>query len=486
MAVPASRRPGIFAIRDVRDLTTETHEAGHELKRSVTGLQLTSMGVGAIIGTGIFVVIGQGAGLAGPAVILSFVLAAVACTFSALSYAELASSIPVSGSAYTYSYATMGELVAWIIGWDLILEYGVSVAAVAVGWGGNVNAFLDAAFGVTLPAAISTSPSDGGVFNLPAVFIVLAIMLLLVRGVRESAGANLVMVVVKLVVLTFFIVVSLANFSSDNLQPFMPGGFDSVTAAAAIIFFAYIGFDAVSTGSEEARNPAKDLPFAVIGSLLICTLFYILTAVGALGIATPDQIEDSDAPLATALDEGAGLSWAAWILALGALIAITSVVLVIFYGQTRIFFAMARDGLLPERMAQVHPRFGTPAKLTVGLGLLIAVLAAFVPLGAIVELVNIGTLFAFVVVNIGVIVLRRTRPDMPRPYRVPFSPVFPLLGVAFAVYLMSDLPLATWIRFLIWLAIGVAIYALYGYRHSRLRRDLGPAPVESTDTPEQS
>ena len=485
MVAPAQRRSGIFAIRDVNDLTTETHEAGHELKRSVSAVQLTAMGVGAIIGTGIFVVIGKGAGIAGPGVILSFVLAAVACTFSALSYAELASSIPVSGSAYTYSYATMGEVVAWIIGWDLILEYGVSVAAVAVGWGGNVNAFLDAAFGVKLPDAISTSPSDGGVFNLPAVFIVLAIMLLLVRGVRESAGANLVMVCVKLVVLTFFIIVAFVNFKADNLQPFMPNGFHSVTAAAAIIFFAYIGFDAVSTGSEEARDPAKTLPFAVIGSLLICTLFYILTAVGALGIATPAQMEGSDAPLATALDEGAGISWAAWVLALGALIAITSVVLVIFYGQTRIFFAMARDGLLPERMAQVHPRFGTPAKLTVGLGVLIALLAAFVPLGAIVELVNIGTLFAFVLVNIGVIVLRRTRPDMPRPYRVPFSPVFPLLGVAFAVYLMSDLPLATWIRFVIWLAIGLAIYALYGYRHSRLRRDLGPAPVESTHTPDQ-
>jgi len=485
MVAPAQRRSGIFAIRDVNDLTTETHEAGHELKRSVSAVQLTAMGVGAIIGTGIFVVIGKGAGIAGPGVILSFVLAAVACTFSALSYAELASSIPVSGSAYTYSYATMGEVVAWIIGWDLILEYGVSVAAVAVGWGGNVNAFLDAAFGVKLPDAISTSPSDGGVFNLPAVFIVLAIMLLLVRGVRESAGANLVMVCVKLVVLTFFIIVAFVNFKADNLQPFMPNGFHSVTAAAAIIFFAYIGFDAVSTGSEEARDPAKTLPFAVIGSLLICTLFYILTAVGALGIATPAQMEGSDAPLATALDEGAGISWAAWVLALGALIAITSVVLVIFYGQTRIFFAMARDGLLPERMAQVHPRFGTQAKLTVGLGVLIALLAAFVPLGAIVELVNIGTLFAFVLVNIGVIVLRRTRPDMPRPYRVPFSPVFPLLGVAFAVYLMSDLPLATWIRFVIWLAIGMTIYALYGYRHSRLRRNLGPARVETSGSPDQ-
>src|SRR3954449_12962347 len=480
-----SGRPGIFAVRDVRSLITETAEEGHGLKKAVGVTQLTAMGVGAIIGTGIFVVIGQGAGIAGPAVILSFVLAAVACVFSALSYAELASSIPVAGSAYTYSYATMGELVAWIIGWDLILEYGASVAAVAVGWGGNVNAFLDAAFGWTLPASISTSPSDGGVFNLPAVFIVVAITFLLVRGVRESAGANLVMVGVKLVVLTFFIVISLIHFKPGNLQPFMPHGFNSVTAAAAIIFFAYIGFDAVSTGSEEARNPGKDLPFAVIGSLLICTLFYILTAVGALGIATSQQIENSDAPLATALQVGAGLNWAAGILALGALIAITSVVLVIFYGQTRIFFAMARDGLLPERLADVHPRFGTPARLTVGLGVLIAILAAFVPLEEIVELVNIGTLFAFVLVNIGVIILRRTRPDMPRPYRVPLSPVFPILGVLFAVYLMKDLPLATWIRFVIWLAVGLAIYALYGYRHSRLRRDLGPAPVAPTETPEQ-
>jgi basic amino acid/polyamine antiporter, APA family len=484
MVAPASSRSGVFAVRDVTDLTTETEEAGHQLKRSVSAVQLTAMGVGAIIGTGIFVVIGKGAGIAGPAVILSFVLAAIACTFSALSYAELASSIPVSGSAYTYSYATMGELVAWIIGWDLILEYGVSVAAVAVGWGGNVNAFLKAAFNYELPDAISKSPSDGGTFNLPAVLIVLAITVLLVRGVRESAGANLIMVAVKLVVLTFFIVISLIHFKPGNLQPFVPHGFDSVTAAAAIIFFAYIGFDAVSTGSEEARNPGKDLPWAVIGSLLICTLFYILTAVGALGIATADQMKGSDAPLATALDQGAGLHWAAWILALGALIAITSVVLVIMYGQTRIFFAMCRDGLFPRRLAHVHPRYGTPARLTIGFGVLIAVLAAFVPLGEIVKLVNIGTLFAFVLVNIGVIVLRRTRPDMPRPFRVPWSPVLPIIGILFCVYLMTQLPLTTWIRFVVWLVIGMAIYFLYSRRHSRVRLEddrRGPGVNPSDD-----
>ncbi len=484
MVAPVERKPGIFAIRDVTSLLTETKEEGHSLKRTVGAAQLTAMGVGAIIGTGIFVVIGKGAGIAGPAVILSFVLAAVACTFSALSYAELASSIPVSGSAYTYTYATLGEIVAWIIGWDLILEYGVSVAAVAVGWGGNLNEFLDAAFHVKLPDAISKSPEAGGVFNLPAVFIVLAITVLLVRGVRESARANFVMVGVKLVVLTFFIVIALVNFSTKNFTPFFPHGTGSVTTAAAIIFFAYIGFDAVSTGSEEARDASRDLPMAVIGSLLICTFFYILTAVGAIGIATPTQMENSDAPLATALKDGAGISWAAWILALGALVAITSVVLVIFYGQTRIFFAMCRDGLLPERLADVNARYGTPAKLTIGLGVLIAILAALVPLGAIVELVNIGTLFAFVLVNIGVIILRRTRPDMPRPYRVPLSPVFPILGVAFALYLMKDLPLATWIRFVVWLAAGMLIYGLYGYRNSRLRRAHGRYGLLPADAPD--
>jgi APA family basic amino acid/polyamine antiporter len=343
-----------------------------------------------------------------------------------------------------------------------------------------------------LPTAISKSPEEGGIVNIPAVFIVLAITLLLIRGVRESARANLIMVAIKLVVLIFFITVAAFNFSTKNFHPFYSHGTGSVTAAAAVIFFAYIGFDAVSTGSEEARNPAKDLPFAIIGSLLVCTLFYVLTAVGAFGIAKPETMAKSDAPLATALQEGAGISWAAWLLALGALVAITSVVLVIFYGQTRIFFAMCRDGLLPEGLAKVNQRYGTPARLTIGLGILIAILAALVPLGTIVELVNIGTLFAFVLVNIGVIILRRTRPEMPRPYRVPLSPVLPLLGVAFALYLMKDLPWETWVRFVIWLAVGIVIYAAYGYRNSRLRRAHGeygvlgdePAPARpSRDEP---
>jgi APA family basic amino acid/polyamine antiporter len=287
------------------------------------------------------------------------------------------------------------------------------------------------------------------------------------------------MVAIKLVVLVFFIVVAFVNFGSKNFQNFAPEGTGGITAAAAIIFFAFIGFDAVSTGSEESNNPKRDLPLAIIGSLLICTLFYVLVSVGAIGIASPAQLAESDAPLSAALREGAGIGWAAAILSFGALVAITSVVLVVMYGQTRIFFAMCRDGLLPRKLATVHPRYGTPARLTLGMGVLIAILAALVPLDEIVKLVNIGTLFAFVLVNIGVIVLRRTRPEMPRPYKVPFSPVFPLIGIVFAVYLMSTLPGTTWIRFVGWLLAGMLIYVFYGYRHSRMRTEsAAAAPVD--------
>ena len=460
---------GIFAVRPVGELVADPAE-GFALKRSVGPLDLTALGLGAIIGTGIFVVIGEGVALAGPAVILSFVLAGITCFFSALCYAELASSIPVSGSAYTYAYATLGELVAWIIGWDLILEYGVSVAAVAVGWGENLNAFLRTAFGVQIPEALARSPEDGGTFNLPAVLIVAAVTLLLTRGAKESTRVNSVMVVVKLAVLVFFIAVALTtSFSGANLSPFAPNGTDAVVSAAAIIFFAYIGFDAISTGSEEARNPQRDLPLAILGALGAATVLYILTAVSAVGALPAAELGESEAPLAAALERGAGISWAATLVAFGAMVAITSVLVAIFYGQTRIFFAMARDGLMPRRLAQVNARTGAPVRITVTFGVLIAILAAFVPLSEIVKLVNIGTLFAFILVNAGVIILRRTRPDMPRPFRVPFVPVFPLIGIALVIYLMAGLPGTTWLRFIGWLAAGVLIYVLYGYRHSQLR-----------------
>jgi APA family basic amino acid/polyamine antiporter len=472
VAATNAGRHGPFAIKRTDALVQDTGEEGASLKRSVGAVDLAALGVGAIIGTGIFVVVGAGVAEAGPAVILAFVLAGVTCFFSALCYSELASSIPVSGSAYTYAYATLGELVAWIIGWDLILEYGVSVAAVAVGWGANFNEFTDNTFGFTLPDSIAQPPGEGGVVNVPAVVIVLAITLLLVRGTRESARINSVMVVIKLAVLAFFIVTAATIFSSDNVtQDFAPNGFDGVVSAASLIFFAYIGFDAISTGSEEARNPARDLPLAIMGALLACTVIYILTSVTAVGALPAAQLAESEAPLAEALDTGAGIDWAASVLALGAVVAITSVILSILYGQTRIMFAMARDGLVPRRLARVSPRTGTPVTLTLVFGIGIAILAALVPLQEIVELVNIGTLFAFFLVNVGVIILRRTRPDMPRPFKVPFVPVFPVIGALLCVYLMTRLPGSTWARFAIWLALGLLIYAFYGYRNSRLRHE---------------
>jgi basic amino acid/polyamine antiporter, APA family len=476
-------RPGPFAIRSAESLVEETHEAGHELRRSVGALDLTALGVGAIIGTGIFIVVGVGVAEAGPAVILSFALAAVTCIFAALCYAELASAIPVSGSAYTYTYATMGEVVAWVIGWDLILEYTGAVAAVSVGWGASLNEFLDNAFGFTIPDAISKSPSEeGGVVNLVAVAIIVGVALLLSRGTRESAKVNLAMVAVKLGVLAFFIVVAFSTaFDGDNFSPFAPEGFDGIVTGASIIFFAYIGFDAVATGSEETRNPARDMPLAIIGSLTICTVVYILTAIAAVGALPAAELAESEAPLAQALDVGAGIDWAASLTAFGAVVAITSVILAMYYGQTRIFFAMARDGLMPERLAAVSPRTGVPVKLTIGFGILMAVLAAVVPLDELVKLVNIGTLFAFLLVSVGVIVLRRTRPDMPRPFRVPLVPVVPLIGIGLLIYLMTDLPAFTWWRFGVWLAIGLLIYALYGYRNSRLRHGLPPAATRSAE-----
>jgi APA family basic amino acid/polyamine antiporter len=405
--------------------------------------------------------------------------------FSALSYAELASSIPVSGSAYTYAYATLGEIVAFVIGWDLILEYGVSVAAIAVGWGNNFNAFLETTFGIALPEQFRTSLDEGGI-NIPAVVIVLVIAAVLMRGVKETATLNNVMVLIKLAVLGLFIALAFTAFNADNLQPFAPHGFDGVVSAAAIIFFAYIGFDAVATGSEEAKNPKRDLPAAIIGSLLICTLIYILVSLGAVGTLPADQLAESGAPLSEALEEGAGYSWAAALTSFGALVAITSVLLVILYGQTRIFFAMARDGLVPESWADVNPRTGTPAKLTIGFGIFAALIAALVPLGAIVEMVNIGTLFAFILVNIGVMVLRRTRPDMERPFKVPFPYIWCPIGIALCIYLITGLPLATYIRFVGWLVVGVIIYLAYGYSHSRLRhhyRGVPDLPEIEADAP---
>jgi len=466
MAVAGQQR-GLFATKPVDALVADT-EGG--LKRAVGLLDLTALGIGAIIGTGIFVILGEAIGDAGPAIVLSFALAGVTCAFSALSYAELASAIPVSGSAYTYGYATMGELVAWIIGWDLILEYAVSVAAVAVGWGQYFNDLIDDLFGLSLPDALANPPGEeGGAFNVPAVFVVLAVTALLIIGVRETARTNTIMVFTKVLIVLIFIVLAFTGFDAGNLSPFNPEGFDGVVTAGSLVFFAYIGFDAISTSSEEVKRPGRDLPIAIIGSLAVCTTLYILVSLTASAAVPYKDIAGQEAPLAEVL-RTLGFDWGATLISFGAVVAITSVVLTILYGQTRIMFAMCRDGLMPRSFAKLDPRRQTPVRITATFGILIACVAAFVPLGAIAELTNIGTLFAFVIVNIGVIVLRRTRPDLERGFRVPLVPVFPIIGALLAIFLMTYLQGATWWRFAIWMVLGLIIYFTYGIRHSRLRQ----------------
>jgi APA family basic amino acid/polyamine antiporter len=479
----ASTRGGLFATKPVDALVADTEEEGAHLQRAIGVLDLTALGIGAIIGTGIFVILGEAIGDAGPAIVLSFVLAGITCAFSALSYAELASSIPVSGSAYTYSYATMGELLAWIIGWDLILEYAVSVAAVAVGWGQYFNELLDTLFGLQLPEALASPPGEGGTFNLPAVFLVLAVTVLLIVGVRETARANTIMVFTKIGVVLLFIVLAVTGFDSGNLSPFAPEGFNGIVTAGSVVFFAYIGFDAISTSGEETRRPGRDLPIAIIGSLAFCTVLYILVSLTASAALPYKELNGQEAPLAEVL-RSLGFDWGATVISFGALVAITSVVLTILYGQTRIMFAMCRDGLLPRGFAKVSPKRLTPVRITATFGLLIALVAAFVPLAEIVKLVNIGTLFAFVIVNIAVIVLRRTRPDLERGFRVPFVPVFPIIGAALAIFLMTYLERPTWERFFIWMIIGLVIYFGYGRRHSRLRRGEVANPEAELDQPE--
>jgi APA family basic amino acid/polyamine antiporter len=458
----------LLATKDVDTVVEENDESG--LKRAVGALDLTALGLGAIIGTGIFVIIGEAIGDSGPAIVLSFVLAGVTCIFSALSYAELASAIPVSGSAYTYSYATMGELVAWIIGWDLVLEYGLSVAAIAVGWGQYFNDLLDSVFSISLPDAIALAPGEGGTFNVPAVFVILAVAAVLMAGVRESARTNTIMVGIKLVILLMFIAIAITSFNGSHFDDFAPNGFSGISDAAAIIFFAYIGFDAVSTASGESKKPGRDLPIAIIGSLLIATVLYIVVAIAAVGALDADTLGKSDAPLSAALRDGAGVGWAADVISFGALVAITSVVLTILYGQTRITVTMGRDGLLPSVFGKVSETRGTPVLATAIFGVLVALLAAFVSLSELSKLVNIGTLFAFFVVNIGIIILRRTKPDMERGFRVPLVPVVPLIGAALCIYLMTKLEAQTWVRFGVWMAVGLVIYFVYGRTHSKLRQ----------------
>ncbi|HEX5075154.1 MAG TPA: amino acid permease [Gemmatimonadaceae bacterium] len=504
----------IFARKSVADAEREVSHAGG-LKRSLGKWHLTALGVGATIGAGIFAttgtaIVGDSARPgAGPAIVFSFLLTAVACGFAALCYAEFAAMVPIAGSAYTYAYTSIGEFVAWIIGWDLIIEYAVGNIGVAIGWSGHFRELMTH-FGVHIPAWLSTdyrsahdafvasgagasdpttqflasawsnAPHIGSlpvIFNLPAFAVVAVITVILVIGIRESANSNNAMVLLKIGIIIFFLCVGAflirpENYNNPATGGFAPNGFKGISAAAAIIFFSYIGFDAVSTAAEEAKNPAKDMPFGIIMSLVICTVLYILLSLVLTGIAPWQQLGTPE-PMITALQYAQGpaglLTFSRFIIALGAVAAMGSVLLVFQLGQPRIFFSMARDGLLPKALAKVHPKFRTPYVGSILTGVFVATFAGLANIAEVVDLTNIGTLFAFVLVSAGVIFLRRTEPDRPRPFRVPGVPYTPIISILACFYLMYELPALTWIRFGIWLAVGLVFYFLYGYKNSVLR-----------------
>jgi basic amino acid/polyamine antiporter, APA family len=477
-------------------LLIEEMEGEHRLRRVLGPVTLTSLGIGAIIGTGIFVLTGIAAhDKAGPSLMLSFVVSGVACIFAALCYAEFASMVPVAGSAYTYAYATLGELMAWIIGWDLVLEYAVVSATVAHGWSHYFQNFIGI-FGLQLPPALARAPFDfdpvsgtfiatGSYTDMTAIIITLVITAILVKGIRESAGFNAAMVAVKLAVVLFVVVAGIFLVDPANWKPFAPFGWSGVSffgttifgqtgpggaplgmlAGAAIIFFAYIGFDSVSTHSEEAKNPRRDVPIGIIASLLVCTVLYIAVSAVLTGMVRYDRL-NIDAPVADAFGQ-AGLTWAQLIISAGAITGMTSVLLVMMLSQPRIFLAMARDGMLPPSFfGAVHPRFRTPWKSTILTGIFVAILSAFLPLRVLAELTNIGTLLAFVIVCAAVLVVRKTHPEFDRPFRAPFVPLTPVLGVMLCLMLMFSLPVENWLRLGVWLAIGIVIYFSYGRRHS--------------------
>ncbi len=489
----------LFRRKSLDALLHETEEPQHQLKRALGAFDVVMLGIGAIIGAGIFATIGTAAAGdasrlgAGPALILSFVFTGVACGFAALCYAEFAAMVPISGSAYTYSYATLGEFVAWIIGWDLIIEYAVGNVAVAISWANYFKTFV-AGFGINVPDWLSTdyrtaakipglfeqAPHIFGipiVFNILAVGIVAAITIVLVIGIRESARVNTGMVLLKLLVLAFFVFIGWKYVKPENWHPFAPNGWGGIQAGAAVVFFAYIGFDAVSTVAEEVRNPKRDLPIGIIGSLIVCTLIYIIVAVVFTGIipysALVKMLATQQAePLTLALQYANIEKWGTifvGVVAFGSVVAHTAVLLVFQLGQPRIFFSMARDGLLPPTFAKVHPKFRTPHVTTILTGVAVGVCSMFTSIDEMVDLTNIGTLFAFALVCVGILILRKREPDRPRGFRTPWVPVVPILGIVSCVYLMLGLPSVTWLRFGIWLVVGMVIYVLYGFKKSALR-----------------
>lgn len=464
---------GLFARKSVDSLMQEAStENGEGLQRTLGAVNLTAIGVGGIIGAGIFVLTGQAAAqYAGPAIALSFIISGIGCGFAGLCYAEFASMIPTAGSAYTYAYATLGELVAWIIGWDLILEYLFGASTVAVGWSGYVVSFLKD-YGIIIPKAISTAP-----FNLPAMFIVALMSALLVVGIRKSAGFNNAIVFIKLCVILLFIFFCFSHIHPQNLTPFIPPntgkfghyGWSGILRGSGVIFFAYIGFDAVSTAAQEARNPQKDMPIGILGSLVISTILYVVVSLVLTGIVPYQQLNVAD-PIAVGVDAvGAGLHWLRPLVKIGAIAGLSSVVLVMLLAQPRIFYSMAKDGLLPPQFATIHPRFKTPAATTIVSGIAAMIFAGILPIGVLGELVNIGTLLAFFIVCSAVPVLRRARPDLPRPFKTPLVPLVPILGALMCLVQMLALPFDTWLRLFVWLLIGFIIYFTYGRKHSTVQ-----------------
>jgi len=462
-----------MALSIFRTKPIENQNAG--LKKCLSALDLTLLGIGAIIGTGIFVLTGiAAANQAGPAVVLSFVLSGFACAFAALAYSEMAASVGGCGSAYGYCYVAFGEIMAWVIGWILLLEYGVSVAAVANGWSGYFNNAL-AAMGMPLPEMLTKSPELGGLINLPATSIILILMGMLIIGIKQSAHLNAGMVFVKLLTITIFVSIAAFNVNPANWSPFMPyGWFETlpdgktigVLAGASMVFFAYVGFDAVSTAAEEAKNPQRDVPIAIISALGICTVIYIIVS-GLLTGIVPYSSLNVSSPVAHSL-QLLGYNWASALVSTGVIAGLTTVMLVLYYGLTRIIFAMSRDGLLSPFFAEVNPKTKTPVRVIVMTGIIMAIGAGLFPLGALAELVNIGTLAAFVLVCFAVIVLRIRQPNLDRPFRTPLNPLFPILGMLSCGALMAFLPHSTWLRFIVWITIGLIIYFTYSIRHSKL------------------
>ncbi|MGV9279298.1 amino acid permease [Streptomyces sp. NPDC003730] len=485
----------LFRTKKIEQSIRDTEEPEHALKKSLSALDLTVFGVGVVIGTGIFVLTGTVAkDTAGPSTALAFVVAGVVCALAALCYAEFASTVPVAGSAYTFSYASLGELPAWIIGWDLVLEFALGTAVVAVGWSGYIRSFFENA-GVTFPEALSgRDGAEGFGFDILAAALVLVLTGILVLGMKLSARITSLVVAIKVTVVLIVIIAGAFFVKGSNYDPFIPksqpveagGGLHSplvqlmfgwapsnfgvmgIFTAASVVFFAFIGFDIVATAAEETRNPQRDMPRGILGSLFICTVLYVAVSIVVTGMQHYSELS-VDAPLADAF-KSTGHPFFAGVISFGAAVGLTTVCMILLLGQTRVFFAMSRDGLLPRFFSHVHPKFRTPYRPTILLGVVIAIVAGFTSLSELAELVNIGTLFAFVVVAISVIILRRTRPDLPRAFRTPLVPVLPVVSVAASLWLMLNLPAETWVRFGIWMAIGFVVYFLYGRTHSRLAR----------------